>query len=144
MTLDEAIKRAEEVAEMKKTLSEESELQGCSMYAIRCGISAEEHRQLAGWLRELRNRRIKQEYMAKDEAMRYVFDELLKCDLFRGIYDASHGDSFINGVRVVMEQIAYMVSEECYSRYIDEFTVNKIKSEDKYSHREEIQEREKR
>jgi hypothetical protein len=33
MTLDEAILRAEEVAEMKKTLSEESELQGCSMYA---------------------------------------------------------------------------------------------------------------
>jgi hypothetical protein len=54
MTLDEAILRAEEVAEMKKTLSEESELQGCSMYAIRCGKSAEEHRQLAEWLRELK------------------------------------------------------------------------------------------
>lgn len=57
MTLDEAIKRAEEVAEMKKTLSEESELQGCSMYAIRCGKSAEEHRQLAEWLKELKQLR---------------------------------------------------------------------------------------
>ena len=48
MTLNEAIIHAEEVARR-----EEREVQRCSACAI-------EHRQLAEWLRELRDRRLKE------------------------------------------------------------------------------------
>lgn len=52
MILDEAIKHAEEVAEIKKTESETAEIQGCDKYALKCEKCAEEHRQLAEWLRD--------------------------------------------------------------------------------------------
>lgn len=54
MTLDKAIKRAEEVAEMSKASSEDAKSQGCSVYAMRCDERANEHRQLAEWLKELK------------------------------------------------------------------------------------------
>lgn len=86
MTLDEAIKRAEEVAEMKKTLSEESELQGCSMYAIRCGKSAEEHRQLAAWLRELKRLKEKEE----PRTVRYKSDTVAHCPRCNYTFELLH------------------------------------------------------
>lgn len=52
MTIGEAIKHAEEVAEIKKIESETAEIQGCDRYALKCEECAEEHRQLAEWLRD--------------------------------------------------------------------------------------------
>lgn len=55
MTLDEAIKHAEGVAEKKEN---EGKLLCQSDYAsIGCLTCAEEHRQLAEWLKELKERR---------------------------------------------------------------------------------------
>ena len=54
MTLDEAICHAEEVAESKKAESEIAEIQGCDRYALKCEKCAEQHRQLAKWLKALK------------------------------------------------------------------------------------------
>ena len=57
MSLDEAIIHCEEVERIKKQESAESELQGCDRYALKCEKCAEEHRQLADWLKELKRAR---------------------------------------------------------------------------------------
>ena len=54
MNIDEAILHCEEVERIKKQESAESELQGCDRYALKCEKCAEEHRQLAEWLTELK------------------------------------------------------------------------------------------
>lgn len=57
MTLDEAIKHAEEVADAKLQDAELSEIQGCYNNAKKCVQYAKEHRQLAEWLKELKQLR---------------------------------------------------------------------------------------
>ena len=57
MTLDEAIKHAEEVADTKLQDAELSEIQGCYNNAKKCYACAKEHRQLAEWLKELKKLR---------------------------------------------------------------------------------------
>jgi len=54
MTLDEAIKHAEEVAEEKEAQAWEAQLQEEYGTIKSCKECAEEHRQLAEWLRELK------------------------------------------------------------------------------------------
>ena len=54
MTLDEAIKHAEEVAEDKKAQAWEAQLQEEYGKVKSCKECAEEHRQLAEWLKELK------------------------------------------------------------------------------------------
>ena len=54
MTLDEAIKHAEEVADTKLQDAELSEIQGCYNNAKKCVQCAKEYRQLAEWLQELK------------------------------------------------------------------------------------------
>lgn len=70
--------------------------------------------------------------MDKSEAYKIVFEDLTKCDMFKGIYDAEHGkDSFMYGVSTVMENIAFNVSEECGDKFSTEFTENMNKSKEK-------------
>ena len=57
MTLDEAIKHAEEVAEEKKAQAWEAQLQEEYGKVKSCKECAEEHRQLAEWLKELKELR---------------------------------------------------------------------------------------
>jgi hypothetical protein len=57
MTLDEAIKHAEEVAEDKKAQAWEAQLQEEYGKVKSCKECAEEHRQLAEWLKELKQLR---------------------------------------------------------------------------------------
>ena len=91
MTLDEAIEHAEEVA------------------TTRCGECAEEHKQLADWLRELKRARMKidllkilrdgfkadaQKYKAENEKLRELVrdmwhDGMCDCDEFRA---CAHGE----------------------------------------------------
>lgn len=68
--------------------------------------------------------------LSKSEAYKTVFDDLIKCDMFKGIYDAKHGtDSFMYGVATVMENIAINVSEDCYEKFDDEFMENMTESQ---------------
>ena len=57
MTLDEAIKHCEEVAETKRQDAEDAEINGCDNFARDCEECANEHRQLAEWLSELKKLR---------------------------------------------------------------------------------------
>lgn len=54
MELSEAIKHAEEVADLKYSEAKEARLQEQDKYADECFACAAEHRQLAEWLRELK------------------------------------------------------------------------------------------
>jgi hypothetical protein len=54
MTLEEAIKHCEEIAELKYDEGNEARLQEQDKYADECIACAAEHRQLAEWLRELK------------------------------------------------------------------------------------------
>ena len=70
--------------------------------------------------------------ISKQDAAQFVLDELRQCDLFRGKYDAKHGNEhYMYGICTVIENIAYMVSEECHDRIDKEFTQNMIESEAK-------------
>lgn len=70
--------------------------------------------------------------LSKSEAYKIVFDDLIKCDMFKGIYDAKHGkDSFMYGVATVMENIAMNVSEDCYEKFEDEFMENMAESQNR-------------
>ena len=54
MTLDEAIKHAEEMAELNEECARIYNEQGDVIASCSCKECAEEHRQLAEWLRELK------------------------------------------------------------------------------------------
>jgi hypothetical protein len=130
MELDNAINNFEEG--IHKNLCKHQEFALChdedgAFYHARL---AEEYAQVAEWLRELKRLRAQHEKMAKEEATQYVFDELLKYNLFRGVYDAENGNqSYMHGISAVMECIAAMISAECLDRFNEEFTKNLIESE---------------
>lgn len=68
------------------------------------------------------------------EAYRIVFNDMMNsgCGLLVGEYDAVNGSpQFMHGVDMVMEWIAYKVSEEQGDDFSDLFTENMIKSEKK-------------
>lgn len=70
--------------------------------------------------------------MDKRVAFGIVLQELTKCDLFCGKYDAKNGkESYMNGVGCVMEAIAGHVSDEVYEAFSDMFLHNLLASEDK-------------
>ena len=67
--------------------------------------------------------------MSTEEAYKIVLEDLKKCNLFCGIYDARNGnDSFIYGISTVMESIAYKAEDEDFD---DLFMSNIIKSQEK-------------
>ena len=59
MTLEEAIKHCEEIAELKYDEGNEARLQEQDKYADECVVCAAKHRQLAEWLKELKERKEK-------------------------------------------------------------------------------------
>lgn len=67
MTLDEAIKHAEEVADTKLQDAELSEIQVCYNNAKKCSACAEEHRQLEEWLKELKKLRAQTQWIPVSE-----------------------------------------------------------------------------
>ena len=68
--------------------------------------------------------------MDKSEAYKIVFDDLIQCDLFKGIYDAKHGnEQYMYGISAVMECIAQGVSDECYESFNNKFINNMLESE---------------
>jgi hypothetical protein len=70
--------------------------------------------------------------MDKTEAFKIVFEELKKCNVFCGIYDAKNGnESFMHGISMVMESIAYGIDAETGDNFSDLFTSNLIASEER-------------
>lgn len=68
------------------------------------------------------------------DAYRKVFMDMVtsNCGLLVGRYDAANGsDTYMHGVCMVMEWIAYRSSEEDYENFTDLFTRNMIESEEK-------------
>lgn len=63
MTLDEAIKHAEEV--MLENIEKTKNRNASDPIAIECGECADEHRQLAEWLKELKTKREKLDRIAE-------------------------------------------------------------------------------
>lgn len=70
--------------------------------------------------------------MSKREAFEIVYNELIKNPMFKGTYDAKHGDEhFMYGICTVMEVIANNISEEKYDEYSTLWVDNMLKSENK-------------
>ena len=76
MSLDEAIKHAEEVAESKRKQVENGEWEKDSLTERDCLECADEHRQLAEWLKELKELRGK--YARLRRECNEVIDEICR------------------------------------------------------------------
>lgn len=64
--------------------------------------------------------------------LKNIFEELKKCGLFVGKYDAKNGnEQFMYGVCAVMECLTYMISEEDGDNFSKEFIENMLTSEEK-------------
>ena len=116
MTLEEAIKHCEDVAE------------------DRCGCGedcVEEHRQLAKWLKELKERR--KTAMSIDDAYYLVYKDMTSEEgMLTGRYDAKNGNEhFMYGILTVMEFIAYKVGYDCLNAFSDRFADNMARSQEK-------------
>lgn len=74
--------------------------------------------------------------MSKNEAFKIVYDELIKCPMFRGQFDAKNGNrEFMYGICTVMENVALNVSEETYEDFSTLFVNNVCASIDKAERR---------
>lgn len=66
------------------------------------------------------------------KTLKNIFEELKKCNLFVGKYDARNGDEhFMYGVSSVMECLAYMIDEKYANDFSHEFFENMLTSEEK-------------
>ena len=64
--------------------------------------------------------------------LKNIFEELKKCDLFVGKYDARRGnENFMFGISSVMECLAYMIDEKYGDDFSHEFNENMLTSEEK-------------
>ena len=71
--------------------------------------------------------------MDKEEIRQLVL-EMMECPMFRGEYDAKHGnESFMNGIATVIEYLAMRVDDTFYQEVSDVFTHNMVKSQEKVS-----------
>lgn len=100
MTLDEAIKHAEEV--MVENLEKSKCRNASDPIAIKCGECAEEHRQLAEWLRELKDYRevwtkIKEQIREESDFAYADFDKY-KCEVLGVDADELPDDDFRFGM----------------------------------------------
>ena len=69
--------------------------------------------------------------MTKEE-IRQLVSEMMECPMFRGEYDAKHGDeSFMNGIATVMEYLASLVDDTFCQEISDVFIHNMVKSQEK-------------
>ena len=66
------------------------------------------------------------------EVLKNIIEEMKRCDMFEGRYDAKNGNSeFMHGILTVMECLAYRVSDEYGDNFSDTFIQNLIISEQK-------------
>ena len=66
------------------------------------------------------------------EEIRHLVSKMMECPMFRGEYDARHGNEFfMNGIATVMEYLASCVDDTFYQSVSDIFTYNMAKSQEK-------------
>ena len=66
------------------------------------------------------------------EEIRHLVSKMMECPMFRGEYDAKHGnESFMYGIATVMESLARLVDDTFYQEISDVFTHNMVKSQEK-------------
>ena len=71
--------------------------------------------------------------MTLQDAYAMVFQDLKRCSLYCGNYNAKYGNEhFMYGVGCVMESIASHISDEVADDFSSQFTHNMIESEEKY------------
>lgn len=68
--------------------------------------------------------------MELKKAYQMVFNDLCKCRMFKGHYDAFNGNShFMSGIETVMEVIAYRAYDDDFAEeFSNEFTDNILRS----------------
>ena len=68
--------------------------------------------------------------MELKQAYQMVFNDLYKCRMFQGHYDAINGNShFMSGIETVMEVIAYRAYDDDFAEeFSNEFTDNILRS----------------
>lgn len=68
--------------------------------------------------------------MELKQAYQMVFNDLCKCRMFQGHYDAINGNShFMSGIETVMEIIAYRAYDDDFAEeFSNEFTDNILRS----------------
>lgn len=67
--------------------------------------------------------------MLKRLAYKIVFNDLIKCNMFVGKYDARNGnEDFMYGINTVMEYIAYAINNKTGNFFTEKFTKNMIES----------------
>ena len=70
--------------------------------------------------------------MTREDIIKDLIEEMSKCGLFIGKYDARNGnENFMHGINTVMEYLAYEVSREYGDNFSDMFIKNMIDSENK-------------
>ena len=66
------------------------------------------------------------------EEIRKLVSKMMECPMFRGEYDAKHGnESFMDGIATVMEYLASCVDDTFYQEVSDIFAHNMVKSQEK-------------
>ena len=69
--------------------------------------------------------------MNKEEIRQLVL-KMMECPIFRGEYDAKHGnESFMDGIATVMESLASLVDDTFCQEISDVFIHNMVKSQEK-------------
>lgn len=63
------------------------------------------------------------------EVLKKIIEEMRKCDLFAGKFDAKNGNvNFMYGIETVMEYLTGLISEEYHDEFEKEFMINFEKS----------------
>ena len=66
------------------------------------------------------------------EEIRQLVSKMMECPMFRGEYDAEHGDeSFMYGISTVMEYLSSQVDDTFCQNVSDIFNRNMVKSQKK-------------
>ena len=66
------------------------------------------------------------------EEIRQLVSKMMECPMFRGEYDAKHGnESFMNGIATVIEYLASLTDDTFCQEVSDIFTHNMVKSQEK-------------
>lgn len=110
MTLEEAIKHCEEVAELNEECTRIYKDQGDTMASYSCSECASEHRQLADWLRELK-------WYREDTRFADLYERIcIKRDDDRDYFARTKDQTYITRI-AEKEMFIHMMQDMMFDRY---------------------------